>query len=57
MLKLALVFFLVSLVAGFFGFTNIAAGTATIAKWLFVIAIIIFVIFLVLGLMAGEVLF
>jgi len=57
MLKLALVFFLVSLVAGFFGFTNIATGTATIAKWLFVIAIIIFVIFLVLGLMAGEVLF
>ena len=57
MLKLALVFFLVSLVAGFFGFTNIAAGTATIAKWLFVIAIIIFVMFLVLGLMAGEVLF
>lgn len=57
MLKLALVFFLVSLVAGFFGFTNIAAGTAKIAKWLFVIAIVIFVIFLVLGLMAGEVLF
>lgn len=57
MLKLALVFFLVSLVAGIFGFTNIAAGTATIAKWLFAIAIIIFVIFLVLGLMAGEVLF
>lgn len=57
MLKLALVFFLVSLVAGFFGFTNIAAGTATIAKWLFVIAIVIFGIFLVLGLMAGEVLF
>ena len=57
MLKLALVFFLVSVVAGFFGFINVAAGTATIAKWLFVIAIIIFVIFLVLGLMAGEVLF
>jgi uncharacterized membrane protein YtjA (UPF0391 family) len=57
MLKLALVFLLVSLVAGFFGFTNIAAGTATIAKWLFGIAIVIFVILLVLGLMAGEVLF
>jgi uncharacterized membrane protein YtjA (UPF0391 family) len=57
MLKLALVFFLISLVAGFFGFTNIAAGTATIAKWLFGIAVVIFVILLVLGLMAGEVLF
>jgi uncharacterized membrane protein YtjA (UPF0391 family) len=57
MLKLALVFFLVSVVAGIFGFTNIAAGTATIAKWLFIIAIVIFAVLLVLGLMAGEALF
>lgn len=57
MLKLALVFFLVSIVAGIFGFTKIASGTATIAKWLFVIAVIVFLIFLVLGLLAGEVLF
>lgn len=57
MLKLAIVFFLVSIVAGIFGFTKIASGTATIAKWLFVIAVIVFVILLVLGLMAGEVLF
>ena len=57
MLKWALIFFLISVVAGVFGFTNIAAGSAKIAKWLFVIAIIIFVIFLVMGLLAGEVLF
>lgn len=57
MLKWALIFFLVSVVAGVFGFTNIAAGTATIAKWLFIVALIIFAIFLVLGLVAGEVLF
>ncbi len=57
MLKLALIFFLVSLVAGVLGFTNIAAGTATIAKWLFFIAIIVFVVFLVLGLVAGEAIF
>lgn len=57
MLKLALVFFLISIVAGLFGFTNLAAGAATIAKWFFFIAIAIFVVFLVLGLMAGEVLF
>jgi uncharacterized membrane protein YtjA (UPF0391 family) len=56
MLKLALIFFLISIVAGIFGFTNIAAGTATIAKWLFFIAIAIFVVFLVLALVAGEVL-
>ncbi|WP_421997380.1 DUF1328 domain-containing protein [Reyranella sp.] len=52
MLKLALVFFLISVVAGIFGFTDIAAGTRTIAKWLFVIALIIFAIFLVLGVLA-----
>jgi uncharacterized membrane protein YtjA (UPF0391 family) len=57
MLKWALIFFLVSVVAGIFGFTNIAAGTATIAKWLFIVAIVIFAIFLVLALVAGEALF
>jgi len=57
MLKWALIFFLVSVVAGFFGFTGISAGTATIAKWLFFIALAIFVAFLVLGLMAGELVF
>jgi uncharacterized membrane protein YtjA (UPF0391 family) len=55
MLKLALIFFLISIVAGVFGFTNIAAGTATIAKWLFFIGLAIVVVFLILGLLAGEV--
>jgi uncharacterized membrane protein YtjA (UPF0391 family) len=54
MLKWALIFFVVSLIAGFFGFTNVAAGTRTIAKWLFFIAIVIFVLFLVLAIVAGE---
>jgi uncharacterized membrane protein YtjA (UPF0391 family) len=54
MLKWALIFFLVAIVAGALGFTNIAAGAATIAKVLFGIFIVIFLIFLVLGLMAGE---
>jgi uncharacterized membrane protein YtjA (UPF0391 family) len=57
MLKLALIFLLVSIVAGVLGFTNVAAGTATIAKWLFVIAIVIFAVFLILGLVAGEAIF
>jgi uncharacterized membrane protein YtjA (UPF0391 family) len=57
MLKWALIFFLVSLVAGLFGFTGIAAGARSIAKWLFFIAIAIFVVFLILGLMAGELVF
>jgi uncharacterized membrane protein YtjA (UPF0391 family) len=54
MLKWALIFFLVSLVAGFFGFTNVAAGARTIARILFFIAIAIFVVLLVLALTAGS---
>ncbi|KIZ43184.1 MULTISPECIES: DUF1328 domain-containing protein [Rhodopseudomonas] len=57
MLKWALIFFLISIAAGVFGFTDIAAGTRTIAKWLFFIAIAIFAIFLVMGLLAGELVF
>lgn len=57
MLKWALVFFLISIMAGIFGFTNVAAGARTIAKLLFVIAIVVFAVFLILGLVAGEVLF
>lgn len=54
MLKWALIFFLISIVAGIFGFTNIAAGAKTISKWLFFMAIAVFVLFLVLALLAGE---
>ena len=57
MLKWALIFFVISIVAGVFGFTNIAAGYCEIAKWLFFIAIVIFIIFLAMGLLAGEALF
>jgi uncharacterized membrane protein YtjA (UPF0391 family) len=57
MLKWALIFFVVSLIAGALGFTNIASGAAGIAKILFFIAVTIFVIFLVLAILAGEALF
>jgi uncharacterized membrane protein YtjA (UPF0391 family) len=50
MLKWALIFFIVSIVAGLLGFTGIAAGAATIAKFLFYVAVTLFVVFLVLGL-------
>ena len=49
MLRWALVFFVISLVAGVFGFTGIAAGSAAIAKGLFFIALALFAIFLVAG--------
>ena len=54
MLKWALFFFVVSVIAGFFVFSGVAAATAGIAKILFFIAIVVFLIFLVLGLLAGE---
>lgn len=54
MLKWALIFFLISLVAGFFGFTNVAAGARSVAKILFFIAIVIFLVLLVLALTAGS---
>ncbi|MFA9438244.1 DUF1328 domain-containing protein [Uliginosibacterium sp. sgz301328] len=50
MLKWALIFFVISIVAGVLGFTGIAAGSAALAKILFFVAIALFVIFLVLGL-------
>jgi len=50
MLKWAFVFLLVSIVAGIFGFTGIAAGAVAIAKFLFFAALVLFLIFLVLGL-------
>ncbi len=54
MLKWALVFFIVSLVAALFGFTGIASGAAAIAKILFYIALALFVVFLILGVMAAK---
>lgn len=53
MLKWALIFFVISLVAGFLGFSGISAATAGIAKILFYIAVIIFLVFLVLALAVG----
>jgi uncharacterized membrane protein YtjA (UPF0391 family) len=49
MLKWALIFAVIALVAGLFGFTGIAAGAAAIAKFLFVVFLILCVLFLVLG--------
>jgi uncharacterized membrane protein YtjA (UPF0391 family) len=49
MLKWALIFFVISIIAGLFGFTGIAAGSAALAKILFFVALALFVIFLILG--------
>ena len=57
MLKLALFFLVVSLLAGLFGFTGIAAATAGIAKFLFVVFLVICLALLIGGLMLGATLF
>jgi uncharacterized membrane protein YtjA (UPF0391 family) len=57
MLRLALFFLVVSLVAALFGFGGISAASADIARILFFIAIVVFLVLLVAGLMAGSTLF
>ncbi|GGC28544.1 UPF0391 membrane protein [Siccirubricoccus deserti] len=57
MLKWALIFLLISIVAGYFGFGGVSSAAGGIAKVLFAIAIVVFLVFLVLGLMAGEAVF
>ncbi len=52
MLKWAIIFLVISLIAGAFGFTGLARGAATIAKVLFGIFLILFLIFLILALTA-----
>jgi uncharacterized membrane protein YtjA (UPF0391 family) len=54
MLRLALFFLVVSIIAAIFGFGGIAAATADVARILFFIAIVIFVVLLVAGVMAGS---
>ena len=57
MLKWALIFFVISLIAGFFGFSGVASGAKTIAKVLFFIAVIIFLIVLIFGVFLGTLVF
>ena len=54
LLKWALVFFVVSIIAALFGFTDIAAATADVAKILFYIFLVIFIVLLVLGLAVSR---
>ena len=51
MLYYALVFFIIAIVAALFGFGGIAAGAVEIAKVLFFIFLVLFVISLVVGLL------
>jgi len=50
MLRYALIFFVVAIVAALFGFGGIAAGAAEIGKILFFVFLVLFVVSLVVGL-------
>ena len=54
LLKWALIMLLVSIVAAVFGFTDLAAASADVARILFYIFLVIFLVLLVFGLMAGR---
>ncbi len=57
MLKWAIIFLVVSLIAGALGFTGVAAGAARISKILFALFLALFVIVLLLAWGAGELVF
>ncbi|HZH51316.1 MAG TPA: DUF1328 domain-containing protein [Microvirga sp.] len=57
MLKWAVIFLVISLVAGALGFTGVASGARTIAKILFGIFLAMFLILLLLAWGAGELIF
>jgi uncharacterized membrane protein YtjA (UPF0391 family) len=54
MLKLALIFFLVGLAAALLGFTTVAGTSFAIAKVLAAIFLVLFLVFLVIGLAGAR---
>lgn len=54
MLKWAVVFLVLGLIAGVLGFTAIAGASIAIAKFLFFIFVAIFVVLLILGMTAAR---
>lgn len=57
MLKWAVIFLVISIVAGAVGFTGVSAVAGRIAKLLFGIFLALFVIALLMALLAGELIF
>ena len=57
MLKWAIIFLVISLIAGALGFSGVAADTTRISKILFAIFFALFLIVLVFALLAGQALF
>jgi uncharacterized membrane protein YtjA (UPF0391 family) len=54
MLRWSLIFLIVAIIAAVFGFGNIAANATDIARILFIIFLVLFVISLLFGLITGR---
>ena len=54
LLKWALVFLVVAIVAAIFGFGDIAGAATSIAKILFFVFVVVFVVLLIAGLIGGA---
>lgn len=54
MLKLALTFLTIGLIAALLGFTTIAGASIAVAKFFAVLFLVAFAVFLILGLSAGR---
>jgi uncharacterized membrane protein YtjA (UPF0391 family) len=57
LLKWALICLLISVVAGDFGYTGLARGAGQIAKILFFLFLVLFIVILILAITAGELIF
>lgn len=57
MVKWAIIFFIISVIAGVLGFTNIASGAAAISRILFFIVLAVFLVVLVFGVFLGVLVF
>lgn len=49
MLKWSAIFFVIAIVAAIFGFTDVAGGAAAVAKFLFGLFLVLFLLALILG--------
>lgn len=54
MLRWALVFLVLGLIAGVLGFTAVAGASIAIAKFLFFLFLAVFLVFLILGITAAR---
>jgi len=54
MLKWALIFLVIAVIAGIFRFSDVEAASATIAQWLFGIFVALFLGALIIGLTLGA---